>query len=129
MYWELDPDTPGVIKPNPNTMDGSYVLTAAIPRQGTLDSMAVDEEGNVYVATMLPDGPSPTVPGGITVISPGGDMLEFIELNIEGLPEPLPSNLCFGGPHRQTAFITLGGTGRLVSCEMKIPGKKLHFNL
>src|ERR1017187_5036957 len=26
-----------------------------------------------------------------------------------------------------TAFITLAGTGRLVACDMKIPGKPLHF--
>jgi gluconolactonase len=125
MYWELS--APGVIKPNLHTLDGSYLLTADIPGQGTLDSIAVDEEGNVYAATMLPKGPDPEVPGGITVISPEGKILDFIELMVEGKPEPLPSNLCFGGPDRRTAFITLAGTGRLVACEMKIPGKPLHF--
>jgi gluconolactonase len=104
-------------------------LTAKIPRQGTLDSMAVDEAGNVYVATMLPDGQNPGVAGGITVVSPAGEILEFIELTVEGKPEPLPSNLCFGGPDRRTAFVTLAGTGRLAACEMKIPGKPLHFNI
>jgi gluconolactonase len=126
LYWELA--SPGVIKPNPNTLDGSYLLTADIPGQGTLDSMAVDEEGNVYAATMLPQGPNPAIPGGITVISPKGKILDFIELMVEGKPEPLPSNLCFGGPDRRTAFITLAGTGRLAACEMKIPGKPLHFS-
>lgn len=125
LYWELS--SPGVIKPNRNTLDGSYLLTAEIPGQGTLDSMAVDEEGNVYAATMLPQGPNPAVPGGITVISPQGKILDFIELMVEGKPEPLPSNLCFGGPGRRTAFITLAGTGRLAACEMKFPGKALHF--
>jgi gluconolactonase len=123
VYWELE--APGHIKRNPATMDGSYLLTSNI--SGTLDSMAVDEEGNVYVATMLPEGLNPTVPGGITVISPEGKILDFIKLMVEGMPEPLPSNLCFGGPDRRTAYITLAGTGRLVSCEMKIPGKQLHF--
>jgi gluconolactonase len=126
VYWELS--AAGVIKKNPNTLDGSYLLTAGIPGQGTLDSMAVDEEGNVYVATMLPQGQDPSVPGGITVISPDGEILDYIELMVEGKPEPLPSNLCFGGPERRTVFITLAGTGRLVACEMKIPGKALHFN-
>ncbi len=125
VYWELA--SPGMIIPNKNTLDGSYLLTAEIPGCGTLDSMAVDEEGSVYVATMLPKGPDPTVAGGITVVSPQGKILDFIELMVEGKPEPLPSNICFGGPNRRTAFITLGGTGRLVSCEMKIPGKKLNF--
>lgn len=126
LYWELA--SPGVIKPNPNTLDGSYLLTAEIPGRGTLDSMAVDEEGNVYAATMLPKGPDSAVPGGITVISPGGKILDFIELMVEGKPEPLPSNLCFGGRDRRTAFITLAGTGRLVACDMKIAGKPLHFS-
>ncbi|HEY4962277.1 MAG TPA: SMP-30/gluconolactonase/LRE family protein, partial [Terriglobales bacterium] len=126
LYWELS--APGVIKPNPKTLDGSYLLTAEIPGQGTLDSMAVDEEGNVYAATMLPRGPSADFPGGITVVSPKSEILEFIELLVEGQPEPLPSNICFGGSDRKTAFITLAGTGRLVACEMKIPGKPLHFN-
>jgi gluconolactonase len=125
VYWELD--SSGAIVPNLNTLDHSHLLTADIPGCGTLDSMAVDEEGNVYVATMLPRGLDATVPGGITVISPQGDILDFIKLMVEGMPEPLPSNLCFGGPDRRTAYITLAGTGRLVSCEMKIPGKQLHF--
>jgi gluconolactonase len=127
VYWKLS--APGVIEKNPDTLDGSYLLTADIPGQGTLDSMAVDEEGNVYVATMLPEGQNPAIPGGITVVSPDGEILEFIELTVEGKPEPLPSNLCFGGPERRTAFITLAGTGRLAACEMKIPGKALHFNI
>ncbi len=127
LYWELDSD--GNIKPNKNTQDGSHLLTATIHGQGTLDSMAVDENGNVYVATMLPQGPDPAVAGGITVISPKGKTLDFIELMVDGKPEPLPSNLCFGGRDRRTAFITLAGTGRLVACEMKIPGKPLHFAL
>jgi gluconolactonase len=125
LYWELDPT--GAIKPS-SRLDGSYLLTADIWHQGTLDSMAVDEKGNVYAATMLPDGQDPKVAGGITVISPEGKILEFIELMVDGKPEPLPSNLCFGGPDRRTAFITLAGTGRLVACEMEIPGKPLHFN-
>jgi gluconolactonase len=125
LYWELKSE--GVIAPS-SRLDGSYLLTAKIPYQGTLDSIAVDEAGNVYAATMLPRGQDPKVAGGITVISPEGEILEFIELMVEGKPEPLPSNLCFGGPDRRTAFITLAGTGRLVACEMMIPGKPLHFN-
>jgi gluconolactonase len=125
VYWELS--AAGVISPNPQTLDGSYLLTAKIPGQGTLDSMAVDECGNIYVATMLPDGPRPDRPGGITVIDSTGGILEFIELTAEGIPEPLPSNICFGGADHRTAFITLGGTGRLIACEMAIPGKPLNY--
>jgi gluconolactonase len=124
LYWQLS--APGTIAPNPETIDGSYLLTAAIPGQGTLDSMKVDEEGNVYVATMLPKGLSPLYNGGITIVSPAGEILQFLEIAI-GHPDPLPSNLCFGGPDRRTLYVTLGGTGRLVKIDMRVPGLRPAF--
>lgn len=133
VYWELS--GPGEIKcnlrdpKNPaslRTLDGSYLLTAEIPGCGQLDSMCLDEEGNLYVATYLPNGLDPTINGGITVVSPTGKVLEFMEFDV-GAPEPLPSNICFGGLDRRTAFMTLAGTGRIVSCQMKIPGLKHAF--
>ena len=36
------------IKPNPKTVDGSHLLTARIPYQAALDSMSIDEDGNLY---------------------------------------------------------------------------------
>lgn len=124
-YWELE--TPGRIKANGPAMDRAHLLTAQIPGVGILDSMKVDADGNVYVITMLPQGQVVQSNGGITVISPEGEQLDYIELAIGGLFDPLPSNLCFGGPDRKTAFITLGGTGRLVSCGMRVPGLKPAF--
>jgi gluconolactonase len=123
-YWELD--GPGSIKCNPVVLDGSYFHSGAFPGGGQPDSMKSDAEGNLYVATMIPKGLDPTSAGGITVFSPTGEVLDFIELGF-GDPEPLPSNICFGGPDLRTAFITLGGTGRILSCRMKIPGLKPAF--
>jgi gluconolactonase len=119
VYWDLS--GPGEIKSQPPIDDGSRILSGAIYKAGILDSLRLDEEGNVYVATMLPEGNNPLVPGGIAVISPAGETLEFIELP-KDFPEPLPSNICFGGADRKTAFITCGGTGRILSCQMRIPG-------
>jgi gluconolactonase len=124
VYWELD--GPGALRPNPRTLDGSYLLTGAIPGQGLLDSMAVDAEGNLYAATMTTEGQDPLASGGITVVSPAGRIIDYIRIDTE-IPEPLPSNLCFGGPGLGTAFVTLGGTGRIVSCRMAIPGLPLAF--
>jgi len=59
-------------------------------------------------------------------VSPCGEILEWIDIDI-GQADPLPSNIFFGGPDRRTAFITLSGTGRLIACEMRIPGKKPAF--
>lgn len=126
LYWELD--GPGVIKRNPKTLDGSYLLTAKIPYQACLDSLALDEEGNVYVASFLPHGNDPGTRGGITVVSPAGEILEWIEIDI-GDPDPFPSNVCFGGPNRTTMYVTLSGTGRVIACGARIPGKKPAFGM
>jgi gluconolactonase len=128
LYWELDADNPGVIKKNPKTMDGSYLLTAKIPYQACLDSMAIDGEGNVYVASFLPHGNDPESRGGVTVVSPVGEILEWIEIDI-GEPDPFPSNVCFGGPGRTTMYVTMSGTGRVIACETRIPGKKPAFGM
>ncbi len=126
IYFELD--GPGRIKPNPATMDGSYLLTAHLPWQSTLDSMTVDEAGNVYVALMLPHGLNPGINGGIAVISPDGKTVEFLEIAIDGKVAPLPSSLCFGGADRKTMYATCGASGMLVKCQVDVAGHPLNFN-
>ena len=125
LWWDLS--GPGTLAV-PALAAVPRLLTAQPPGQGMLDSMKVDEQGNVYVATMLPKGNVPASNGGITVVSPAGEILDFIELTVGDMFEPLPSNLCFGGPDRRTAFITLGGSGRLASCQVQIPGLALPWS-
>jgi gluconolactonase len=120
-YWKLS--GPGKIDMNPDTLDGSYLLTAHIPYQAGLDSMSMDEQGNLYAISILPQGWNANTRGAVTVVSPDGEILDWIEIDI-GQQDPLPSNICFGGPDRRTAYITMGGTGRLIACEMLVPGKK-----
>lgn len=120
LAWDLA--GPGEIARTGPAADYSRLLTAAIPGQGILDSMKVDEEGNVYVMTMLPQGQIFESNGGITVVSPAGKILDFIDLAAGGVFDPLPSNLCFGGADRRTAFVTCGGSGRLLACGMRVPG-------
>lgn len=126
MSWQLDPAQPGTIIPSKATLDGSIPL-APMPEFGEPDSMALDEEGNLYVATLVTKGLSPVTPGGITVFSPDGKQLQYIPINTP-IPDPLPSNICFGGPDRKTAFITLGGTGQIVTCRMPIAGLRHQFS-
>ncbi len=127
IYYKLS--APGVIEPNPVTIDGSYLLTADLPGQALLDSMAVDVDGNVYVATMLPDGLNPMSNGGITTISPDGKNIDFIELSPgNGLPAPMPSNICFGDDDMKTAYVTCGASGHLLKMQASVPGLKLEFN-
>ncbi|WP_321934152.1 MULTISPECIES: SMP-30/gluconolactonase/LRE family protein [unclassified Paraburkholderia] len=76
------------------------------------DSLAVEESGNICVATL--------VRGGISVFSPEGELLEFHEA-----PEGYCTNICFGGPDRRTAFITLSGYGQLFEARWPRPGLTL----
>jgi gluconolactonase len=82
-----------------------------------LDSLAVQEDGSVCVATLLR--------GGITVIRPDGSR-EHVALPDEYY-DPMTTNICFGGPDLKTAYITLSGRGLLVSVPWPEPGLKLNF--
>ena len=77
------------------------------------DSMAIERDGNIC----LGDIPH----GGISVISPNGKLLES-----HPMPDAFTTNICFGGPDLQTAFITLSSTGRLVSARWPRPGLALN---
>ncbi len=110
--WNLS--APGQVEPNPLSTNGGTLL-AGLPGMQLLDSLAIDAEGNVCVATL--------VNGGITVISPDGQSIEHI-----AMPDLLTTNICFGGAELRTAFITLSATGRLVATEWATAGLKLAFN-
>ena len=42
------------------------------------------------------------------------------------MPDPMTTNICFGGPDRKTAYITLSWTGRLVAVDWPTPGLRLN---
>jgi gluconolactonase len=87
---------------------------AGLPGFQYFDSMAVDGAGNICVATIFN--------GGITVISPDGLSIEHVPM-----PDPITTNICFGGDDLRTAYITLSATGRLVSTRWPRPGLKLNL--
>jgi gluconolactonase len=89
-------------------------MLVGLPGMQLLDSLAIDAEGNVCVATI--------VNGGITILSPDGARVEHVPM-----PDPLTTNICFGGPGLRTAFVTLSATGKLVSMPWKTPGLKLQY--
>jgi gluconolactonase len=90
------------------------VCLCGLPGLQFLDSLAVDGDGNVCVATI--------VNGGVTVISPKGEVVEFVTTG-----DLLTTNVCFGGGDLRTAYITLSGTGRLMSMRWPRPGLQLNF--
>jgi gluconolactonase len=84
------------------------------------DGMAVDAEGNLYVAAGLHRrrGTSETLDTrpGIHVVAPDGRLLDFLET-----PEDTLTNCSFGGEDLRTLYITCGK--RLLSVRCRIPGK------
>jgi len=90
------------------------VMMAQLPGYHMFDSLAVDAEGNICVATLIT--------GGITIHSPDG-----ADAHIIPMPDVLTTNICFGGENLKTAFITLSTTGKLVSCDWETPGLALNF--
>jgi len=110
--WALSgPGTVDEAQVNPMGAGGGHLL-AGLPGMQLLDSLAVDGDGWVCVATL--------VNGGITSISPDGETVEHLAFD-----DPLVTNICFGGDDVRTAFITLSGTGRLVSMTWPRPGLAL----
>lgn len=90
----------------PGEVQGRYVLGvvpgAAPLNLGMCDSLCVDAEGNVIVATL--------VNGGVTSISPNGATVEHTPC-----PDILTTNACFGGEDLRTLYVTLSTTGKLIA--------------
>lgn len=112
--WAFDLDAPGVVRrrkfPSPNGGE----LVAGLSGYQLFDSLAIDADGNICVATLFN--------GGITVISPDGARIEHVPM-----PDLYTTNLCFGGPDLRTAFVTLSLSGRLVALDWPRPGLALNF--
>lgn len=108
--WPLE--APGVpVKENFAFGHGGTQL-ASPEGQKRFDSLAVDGEGQVVVGTLGE--------GGLTIVAPSG-LHDFLPL-----PDPLVTNVCFGGEDLRTAYATLSGSGRIVSFEWPHPGLALN---
>jgi gluconolactonase len=112
--WAWDVTGPGQVPPNTLPTGNGGRLLAGVPGMQLFDSLAVDGEGWVCVGTL--------VNGGITAISPDGATVEH-----HPLPDPLVTNICFGGDDLRTAYCTLSGTGQLVAVEWPRKGLPLAF--
>lgn len=77
------------------------------------DGLAVEENGNICVATIDV--------GGISVCSASGSLVEFVP--VQG--DRHSTNLCFGGPGLKKAYVTQSYAGHLVELDWPRPGMKL----
>jgi len=113
-YWDIV--SPGELAPHNDPFGVGNILYGF---QGfeRLDSMAVDGEGNVCVATLGT--------GCVTAISPEGRLVAIVPV-----PEPdvMVTNICFGGDDLKTAYITSSGRGILYLMRWHCAGLKLNYN-
>lgn len=109
--WAWEVVGPGELVTSPLTPHGGALL-AGLPGHQLLDSLAVDAEGWVCVATILN--------GGITAIRPDGLHIEH-----HSVDDAVTTNICFGGPDLRTAYVTASGTGRVLSAEWPRKGLAL----
>lgn len=110
--WGLPLSGPGEARmlkgPSPAAFVGSY------PRFAYFDSLGVQADGCVCVATLIE--------GGIATFRPGTNEMRHLPL-----ADPLITNICWGGADRKTAYVTASGTGKLLAIDWPQPGLKLAY--
>src|SRR6516162_7454911 len=92
--WAFDIAAPGEIKKQPFPSPHGGRLVAGLGGYQRFDSLAVQANGDVCVATLIN--------GSVSVIAPDGRLVRQPKL-----PDLYCTNICFGGADLRTAFITL----------------------
>jgi gluconolactonase len=112
--WSWPVVEPGVLakEPWPSPCGGTF--HGGPTGYQRFDSLAVEANGNVCVATL--------VNAGISVFAPEGGLVEFWEA-----PEPYCTNIAFGGADLRKAYITLSGYGQLLEVDWPRPGLALAY--
>ena len=115
--WDLPLTAPGVGQSpagfTPANFTGNY------PGLAYFDSLGVQADGGVCIATILA--------GGISTFWPGenGAAAKFEHT---AFPDILCTNICWGGKDMKTAYITMSSTGKLAACQWRSPGLRLAYN-
>ncbi len=112
--WAFDILSPGELAKAPFPSPHGGRLMAGLGGFQRFDSLAVDGAGNVCVATL--------VNGSVSVIAPQGGLIRQVPMS-----DMFCTNICFGGPDLRTAYMTLSGTGKLVSMAWPTPGLRLAY--
>ena len=106
LAWDLE--APGRIRDDGLGNRGRVVV--ATPCH--FDSLAVEADGTVVVAAIYQ---------GLCVVRPDGSHA-FVSI-----PDPMATNVCFGGPDHRTAYVTGSAMGKLFALEWPRPGLPLAF--
>ena len=111
--WAVNLTAPGEAERDGGHLAGRIVVN--LPGFQWFDSLAVEASGKVCVATLFN--------GGITTVDPASGAFEHT-----AFPDPVTTNIVFGGADMRDAWITCSSTGRLFKCRWPRPGLKLNFN-
>ncbi|MGE8068674.1 SMP-30/gluconolactonase/LRE family protein [Pseudomonas sp. NPDC089569] len=91
-------------------------VVTSFPGRQWLDSLAVTADGHVCVAALVEN------PGIVSVDPVTGKTTSFL------LPDPVTTNICFGGHDMKDAWITLSASGKLIRTRWDRPGLRLaHY--
>lgn len=113
-YWDIA--SPGKLAGHDDPFGVGNILYG-FQHHERLDSMAVDSHGNVCVATLGT--------GCVSAISPEGRLVASMPVP---QPDVMVTNICFGGPDMQNAYITSSGRGILYETRWHCPGHRLYYN-
>lgn len=117
--WSFALEGPGRMAPASGASRSRRRLLGTAPGNVSLDSLALTAAGRICVGTLGHAGTE----GGITVFGPDGEVVQRF-----AFPDPMVTNICFGGPDLRTAYLTFSTTGRLARARWPEPGLKLAFN-
>jgi gluconolactonase len=112
--WSLPLVAPGQPGKVEGFAPGKFV--DAYPGLAYFDSLGVQADGGVCVATILA--------GGITTFWPGTEK----KLRHTKIEDPLVTNICWGGDAMTTAYVTASGTGKLLAIDWPQAGLRLAYN-
>lgn len=112
--WTYNIEKPGVLAAPASHWNPGGCVT--LPGYQLLDSLAVEGDGKVCVATLMN--------GGITIVEDDA-VFDFIE--VPG--DRMVTNICFGGEDMRDAWITSSGKGQLLKTRWPRPGLRLNYNI
>ena len=111
----FDVTGPGTVAPSPIPALPGRVVTS-FPGYTFLDSLAVEADGRIAVATLVER------PGICSVDPATGAQEDF------AFPDLLTTNIAFGGSDMMDAWVCLSTTGKLAKCRWPRPGLRLaHY--
>jgi gluconolactonase len=113
-WWAVS--GPGQVEHAPGLLPHGGTFLTRLGGFQFLDSLAVDGDGNVCLATLGS--------GGITSVSPeDGSVIDFVETG-----DIFTTNICFGGDGLKTGYMTLSASGKLGEAAWPRAGLELAYS-